>query len=460
MTQAQLTTAAPPARPPAKRPEPNGLGYGLFLLVNVVLFLRPSDFIPGMVGVEVYSYVILACMLVSFPAMIEFLQPAKLERRPIDLCVLLLLPAVVMSHFVHADLDSAWTDGYAFWKILVYYLLFVSLVTTPARLWWFLAAILLCAAVVAVMGMLDFHHVIRLPRMLNIWGSEPVEDTARMYGPGIFQDPNDIALLLGVATVLMLGFLSDKKLGPLRWLGLVPLGLYAYGIYLTQSRGQVLSLAAGLGVLFVTRFGLMRGLLVGTMFAPVVALFFLTRTADLSSQADTGQTRVQLWNDGLVMFKANPVFGVGMNRYHFEAGQVAHNSYIHAFGELGVFGGLLFLTACYLALEGLYRLGQPYLQPGGRWLPRRFADDGLERLYPFVAAAAVTYFVGMFTLTLNYMVMTYTVLGMASMVIATARVSPPVPLTRFDFALLVRMACTSVAFLAFMYVLVRALFRA
>src|SRR3954453_11040768 len=95
----QTAPARPPPLRPARRPAPeapakNGLGFGLFLLVNVALFLRPADFIPGLIGVEVYFYVIIACLLVSFPAILDHLQPRKLEERPIDLCVLLLLPAV------------------------------------------------------------------------------------------------------------------------------------------------------------------------------------------------------------------------------------------------------------------------------------------------------------------------------------------------------------------------------
>jgi O-antigen ligase len=456
-------TAAPPRpaapRLPVKRPEPNGVGFGLFLLVNLVLFLRPADFIPEMVGVEIYQYVILTCLLFSFPAIIEYLQPQKLEKRPIDLCILLLLPAVVMSHFVHADLDNAWKDGYAFWKVLVYYLLFVSLVTTPKRLQWFIVVLVFSTSVVAVAGMLDFYQAIRLPRMKNIWGLDPVEDPTRMYGPGVFQDPNDLALLLGVSAILLFALLSDKRLGPLRWLGLIPLGLYVFGFYLTQSRGQILSLAGGLAVLFVMRFGWQRGVLLALPLAPVAAVFFLTRNADLSSHQDTGQTRIQLWNEGLVMFKANPLFGIGANRYQFEAGQVAHNSYLHAFGELGFFGGLMFLTTVVLALLGMYRLREPYLR-GGKWTPRSFDDADLAHLYPYVTAALVTYALGMFTLTLNYMVMTYTLLGMASLFIATARVNPPVKVIRFDAALLVRMAILSAVFLVGMHFLVRLLFRA
>ncbi|NBO93239.1 MAG: O-antigen ligase domain-containing protein [Planctomycetia bacterium] len=458
-----IETASRPLTPAAearrRRPEPNGLGFGLFLLVNVVLFLRPSDFIPGMLGLELYVYVIVLCLLVSFPAIVEFLQPARLESRPIDLCVVLLLPAVVMSHLAHVDLDRAWADGLAYAKILVYYLLFVGLVKTPQRLWWFIMVLAVCASGVAILGLCDFFQMIHLPRMKDSLGRDPIQDPTRMVGPGLLQDPNDMCLFLITSGLLFLAIVSDKRLGVLRWLGLGPLALFAVGVYLTQSRGQLLSLGVGLGVLMVMRFGFQRGLFLGLLLAPLMLAVLVTRQADLSVQSDTGQMRIQLWNEGLVMFRANPVFGVGANRYQEDAGQVAHNSYMQAFGDLGAFGGVLFLAAVLLALEGLYRLGKPHFRPGSGWQPLRFADPDLARLVPFVAAATAAYATGMFTLTLNYMVMTYTILGLAGTLIADARVRPSIVPARFDLTLMTRMTGLSVFFMAGMFVLVRLLFR-
>ena len=87
----------PGPRAPVDAPEPNAAGFVLFLVVNAVLFVRPSDAIPWLVGVEMYQYAILLCFAISLPAVLGHLQPEKLESRPIDLCVLALLPAVVLS---------------------------------------------------------------------------------------------------------------------------------------------------------------------------------------------------------------------------------------------------------------------------------------------------------------------------------------------------------------------------
>src|SRR5215471_5568475 len=90
--------APPSSRPPVPLDRPrlaprvlapaSGLGFFLFLLVNVALFVRPADVVPSLIGIEIYQYLILACFAVSFPVVLVSLSPQRLEQRPIDVCVL------------------------------------------------------------------------------------------------------------------------------------------------------------------------------------------------------------------------------------------------------------------------------------------------------------------------------------------------------------------------------------
>jgi O-antigen ligase len=448
-------------RPRPAGPEPHGLGFGLFVVVNFILFVRPHNVVPGMEGLELYQYAILACLAISFPAVLEYAQPKTLEQRPIDMCVLLALPLICLSHLGGGRAEALFVDGFAYFKIVVYYFLFVSLVTTPARLRVFCGWLVLFACAVVILSVMDYHKVIRLPRSLNLYGLVNAEDETRMYGPGIFQDPNDVCVLITAATMLLLAPLGDKRGGTTRWLLWLPvLAVFAYGFYLTRSRGGLLALLAGIAVTAAMRWGWRRAVLICGLLAPaLIAAVVMTREVDFGSQHDTGEARVQLWNEGMAMLRANPLFGVGMNRYHEqpETRQVAHNSYMHAFGELGFLGGVFFLGAAWLAVSGLCTLTSP-LGPGGA-VPRHILDPEMARLHPYVAGCVAAYAAGMFSLTLNYLVVTYTFLGMASMVIATARTAPPNTPVRFDLNLLMRLAMYGVLFLAGMFILIRLLLR-
>jgi hypothetical protein len=446
-----------PARPEAQPAPGSGLGFGLFLLVNATLFVRPADVIPALVGWEIYQYLILLCLLVSFPGVLAHLSSGKLESRPIDVCVLGLLPAVVLSHLTHVYLGGAATSFVLFLKILVYYFLFASLVTTPARLRIFIGCMAFYSAAVVVLAALDFYEVIELPRILE-QGRDTEDVVRRLYGPGIFQDPNDICTLIVTCLVLVLGLLADRRGGVLRWAFLVPLAVFVWGFYLTKSRGGLLSLLAGLGTFTLLRYGWRRAILLGLLGFPVLLAMLGGRQTEISASTQTGQERIQLWSDAMVMFRANPLFGVGEGRFIETSIHVAHNSYLQSFAELGMFGGVLFLAAAYLSVFGLYRLARP-VAVGRQAVVPEIVDPGLRQLYPFVAGAVAAWCTGMMTLTLNNIVITYAVLGLASNFQEMAVTRPKLPALRFDFALLVRVVGLSLVFLVLMFVFIRLTFQ-
>ncbi len=450
------------------------LGFFLFLLVNAALFVRPADVVPALVGLEIYQWVILSCLAVSFPAVLGSLSPARLEKRPIDLCVLLLLPLVPLSLVPLGKPADLWEGSFTFFKIVVYYLLFVSLVTTSARLRVLTGCLVVFSACTVVVSALDFHKVITLPPIV-LAGKVVERDPTRLYGPGIFSDPNDMCVLLVTALVLLLGRLDDRQAGSRRWLWLIPIPIFAYGFILTQSRGGLLALLAGMGLYIRLRWGWRRAVFLGALGLPVLLAMLGARQTAISSSTDTARERIYLWNEGLVMFRDSPVFGIGWDHFSDTAGHVAHNSYMQAFSELGFAGGCLFLGAAFLSVWGLYRLALPGRGPRLRPIPTEIVDPQLRQLYPAVGGAVAAYAMGMVTLSLNGIVVTYAMFGLASVYIAlswrqtsrsageagqTGRSAPTIrePL-HFDLLLPLRFAVLGVLFLAAMFLFIRLFMR-
>jgi O-antigen ligase len=433
------------------------LGFALFVLANLVLFVRPSDTFPDLIGMEFYRWMLVATFVVSFPAVLQYLVSASITTRPIDLCVFALLPLYCLSSLAINGLDSALDIGIDFAKILVYYLLLVSLVTTPRRLRVFLGFLIVFAAVVTVVAALDYYKAIEIPRGFPEPGKAEAIEVNRMYGPGIFQDPNDICVLITTCMILLIGRLADRRGGLARWAWLVPLAVLAFGFYLTRSRGGMLALLAGAAIVVRVKYGWRRAIFLGILALPVLFLVG-GRQVEISHTTNTGQSRIQLWNDGLVMFRANPLFGVAHDGYREKAGQVAHNSYMQAFAELGFVGGMLFLGAAVLAVTGLYRLNHPVVTLRGVVNPQ-FVDAEVHQMYPYVLGAVIGYATGMMTLSLNLLVVTYTFLGLAGVFLAMAATRPSVERDRFDAALLVRLAGLSLLFLVGMFVFVRMTFQ-
>jgi hypothetical protein len=121
-----------------------------------VLLIRPAEIVPELEGIELYFYVIVACSLLAAGDVLKYLTATPLDTQPVTLCVLALCGIVVLPHLFALELAEAWKAGFLFFKNVVYFLLFVSVVSTPGRLRGFVCCLLLIAAVVVGVAVLDY----------------------------------------------------------------------------------------------------------------------------------------------------------------------------------------------------------------------------------------------------------------------------------------------------------------
>ena len=445
------TTLAPKMLPaPSQRPvslallaqKRHGFAFGMFLLANFILYVRPTEIVHALLGLELYLVVIVVCLLAAFPVLWQQMQPASLERRPLTVCVIGLTFAVVLSHLAHLRIEAAFSWGFIFFKMLLYYLLFVGLVTDKGRLRRFLWCLTLFISLSALLSVLEFHDLITLPAAAKIKDGEFL----RLRGSGIFQDPNDLCVLLCLGLIFGTYLLTDHRSGLLRFFWLGPLALLFYALLQTQSRGGLLALLVGVVAVLRARWGWVGAALLGLVVVPLLLATAEGRQAGISTTAETSQARIQLWSDGLMFFRENPLFGIGCEEYSKEDGLVAHNSYIHAFAEMGLFGGALFVGAFLFALRSLERL-----------CPDRqlILDPELRHLQPFLLGGVASYMTGMFSLSLTYLLPTFNVLALAAVFTQMAPVRKPLPETKFDLRFVGQLLLAALAFLVGMTIFVR-----
>jgi hypothetical protein len=200
--------------------------------------------------------------------------------------------------------------------------------------------------------------------------------------------------------------------------------------------------------LFVSRFGWLKALLVGAIVLPGLFLVLGGRQTniDLGNKNDTAQHRIRLWRDGIVLLRQSPVFGIGAGRYEEEVGLVAHNSFVHAFTELGVFGGTLFLGLFLYPLFILHRLESH---------KARGMHPFLQRARPWVLASAVGMAGGMISLSRVYTLTPYLLLGIVAVFLRLAAPAAPKLVPRSTPRLVFRLAVLGVMFLTAAGVFVR-----
>jgi O-antigen ligase len=422
--------------------------------LNAVLFIRPAEIVPDLLDLPIYEVLILSCVVVSLPAILERVRLSSLAAQPISACVFWLLGAVLLSHLCHFQFGLAHQAGVEFFKVVVYYVLFISLVTSFARLRCFLFWLVVFIIVLALLALLQWHEIINIQALEAINQRHIDQATGdiilvqRLCSTGIYHDPNDLSQILVVGMGISLYWLFNRATGSLRLAWLAPLALFGYDLALTRSRGGFLAFLAGLLVFLGSRFGWKRMIPLAMIFLPVILFLFAGRQTniDLSDQDDTGLSRILLWREGLELLKESPLFGIGKGEYVDRALLVAHNSFVHCYTELGVFGGTFFTGVFILAAWSLHRAKAVQL---------RSLNPEVQRLRPYLLGMVAAYVAGMFSLSRAYIAPTYLIPALAVAYAGLPEIARRLPPLRFDLRLLWRLALLSVLILTAFHVFVQ-----
>lgn len=171
---------------------------------------------------------------------------------------------------------------------------------------------------------------------------------------GTFGGGNTTGLLLLFLTAMSLGCLYKEKSRIKQIFYIGTTAYIGFAFLMTQSRGGFLGLLAMLGMFFYikTKIRLKIFLPVSLMLVLAVLVLKPQEEGRGISESSTPE-RVELYHQGLQMFKNNPVFGVGSSRFanNNPVRKTAHNIYLNTLAETGIFGFFLFVTMIYVAAK-------------------------------------------------------------------------------------------------------------
>jgi putative inorganic carbon (HCO3(-)) transporter len=318
------------------------------------------------------------------------------------------------------------------------------------RLFSFLAAITFFTVLLTTLAVLHYHKFIDLPALAAVEEYDLDEftgqrsTTRRLCATGIFNDPNDLSMII-VASMGICGLgIVSRPLGVFRF-GLVgPLAFLAYGLALTHSRGGLLALMVGCATLFQARFGWRRAFWAASLVIPAILMVFRGRQTDFAGalSGGTGESRAELWSEGLQHFKHSPITGIGCNRYAEEIGMVAHNSFVHCFTELGFVGGSMFLGLFLIVAYSIWRL---------RRVKQEIHSPSLRQIQPYLLALVLAYMVSMLSLSRSYVVPTYMIAGLGVVYERLARQGTSLKPLRFNALMMKRIIAAGVGFIVLTY---------
>lgn len=252
----------------------------------------------------------------------------------------------------------------------------------------------------------------------------------RIRSRGVLNDPNDLAQAIVAVLPFLLAFRVPGRFARNLLLVGVPAAFLLYGVYLTRSRGALISILVVLVVALYDRFGRVAAALAAAAAGAVVAVASVVGFAGREVSLDESATgRTDAWANGLSMLRSSPVWGVGYGNFTEHNSLVAHNSFVHCFAEVGLVGYFVWLAivvVTWFQVSAVARLepadeeedGQP-LTAGEAGDLARWAAAARYALTAFIAAA--------FFLSRTYGVMLFLMLGLAVAVVDLARAEDRLP---------------------------------
>ena len=433
------------------------MNFILFLLVNVALFLRPQDLSSSLAAIPFYNILIVANLIVAAPVIVAQLRNRP-KQSPATVCVAGILAAIVLSLLARNDLGGAWHWGLEFAKVAAYFVLMVAMLSSVQRFTIYLASIVALTLVLTALSVAHFHGHIELAAITHARETayDPLTGDAasnlRLAAFGVFADPNDLSMIIVVSMMICLGGVWNQEGKALRFALVAPLLFLGYALALTQSRGGLLALLAGLSAFFVSRFGVVRTTLAIAVLLPLLLYVYAGRQTDISGgiASGTGKQRTDLWHAGLQMLQWSPVVGMGHAQFVQEEGLVAHSSYIQALAEWGLVGGTMFIGLFYVVMHSVWRL---------KSVRASITSPALRRMHPYVLGALAAYVASMLTLTRCDVVPTYLVAGLGVSYERLARPGTQLAPVEFNAALVLRMFLVTLGFLLATYVYIRFVYR-
>lgn len=322
----------------------------LFLLFNII---RPQDWSTLLYGLPVVN------LLIALIFLGVLLFPGRHELRVKHPCTTFIgcfLGTVFLSSCVNVDFGYALDQTVAVFKVVVFFLVPVLVVTESKRARFVLKYIASLVLFVAT-------EIVSVA-----WGGEGVAGQVRLQGSyylkeiripwvGIWDGPNVVAVLLLIAFSICLVFWGQAGRAPAKLFALACMGCLATAIYYTGSRGAILTLPV-VAAIYLVLTGKVRRLVLLFLITIVCAGMFYQPERALSSQESSAHERVLLWEKGLLDLRyKGPLLGIGYGQFINNPFRlIAHSNYVQTFSELGLAGFFFFVAPFYYVMKRMYLL--------------------------------------------------------------------------------------------------------
>ncbi|MBL8521423.1 MAG: O-antigen ligase family protein [Betaproteobacteria bacterium] len=361
------------------------MGMVMVFLYVAALYVRPQDWAPGLVGLPT-AFIILPLALLC--GMVNRLREPEHFRAPQTYLLAIYLAIIFVSTLLSAGIGTAWAETDLFARRIVVFYIVIWILITPVRVEATIWMVLLMSLFLSYQAYLQATTGTSWGGLTPFPGYEVVR--VRWYGD--WDGPNVLALLF----VISLAFAIEYVFGPhafvVRAASLGLAGFMMMAVFYTNSRGAVLAIACMVLFYFRERFKSKFAIILAVSAVLAVLLLGPSRMSEVNSSEASARERTWLWEQGLNLLKANPVFGIGRDQFwkSVDLKLIAHNNFVQNFAEMGLVGFFCFMSILWFSFKGNQMLAEQRYP-----LPPRIRALGRMMTTALVGYCATTFFVVM-----------------------------------------------------------------
>ncbi len=370
------------------------MGFPFTVLYIGLTMISVGETLPFLAPFRVMILLALVGGLASLPAVLTNQAMMQLPQFPLMLAFIGILP--------FSRLAQGWLGGVpdAFMTFMPVAMSFFFLIfnATSARHIKIILATITSMSILMVTLSLNQYFGVQgdLVMQQTLINQETWEVTIlpRIRFRGFLGDPNDFAQFL--LTLLPFFFVFYKKRSFFKNLFIcyAPCAFILTGIFYTRSRGALMGIATIVLFFLKDKIGAAAGAAMSGVL--VFTLLIVGFAGGRALSVGGGMDRLDIWSDGIGMFKMSPIWGVGYGGFTEYSKLTAHNSYVLAMSELGIVGLFIWMSMIVASFLQL------------RWV--RKTTENVPELSDYARLAKLTQFsFYAFLVTAYFLSRTYTV---------------------------------------------------
>jgi hypothetical protein len=384
--------------------------YLLLLMYVLFVYVRPQDIGGVLHGIDIPFMDLIISATVGLFAWSLISNRKTLVMAPQNFLVVGFLAAVALSQLTNLYIHGAITGFSDIGKNVVLYFLVANLVDSENRLKMFIWLQILLACFLAYQGIVQ--HV------SGIGGDGLPLLEGRIRYVGIFADPNELALAFVTAMPFVFPYITSRHKIVLRIFSIGILGLLVYGIWLSDSRGGLLSLGVVILIYAYRTFSRPKAIMIGAAAAVILSYFASTRMTNLTIEDESAHGRIVGMARGIWLMRSSIksyLFGAGYGSFVEQYGWVAHNTVMQVAGETGLVGLFFFLALISTSLTALSAVSQNSSE----------ATTSLKPVATSLMVSVAGFLVGTLFLSRAYQTPLYILLGSCVALSAIAKQQDP-----------------------------------